>query len=71
MAWRFGHERSVEAETPARVWGEIHSLARETGLTAYGAAYLDLAVREGLPLAALDTELRKAARKVGVAIMNP
>jgi len=61
---------TVEAETPERVFGEISSLAMETGLTAYDASYLDLAIRQGLPLATLDADLRKAARKVGVAILR-
>jgi predicted nucleic acid-binding protein len=35
-------------------------------LTAYDASYLELAMREGLPLATLDAQLRAAARKAGV-----
>ena len=35
--------------------------------TAYDAAYLELAMRTGLPLATRDADLRKAARRVGVA----
>ncbi len=42
------------------------ALAREHGLSAYDAAYLELAVREGAPLATLDKGLRTAARKAGV-----
>jgi predicted nucleic acid-binding protein len=37
-------------------------LARRHGLTVYDAAYLKLAIREGLPLATLDDELIRAAR---------
>lgn len=43
-------------------------LAREHKLSAYDAAYLDLAMREGLPLATLDNALRRAGRKAGVSI---
>jgi hypothetical protein len=32
-------------------------------LTAYDAAYLELAMRLGIPLATLDRELRKACRR--------
>lgn len=32
----------------------LFSLADRHGLTVYDAAYLDLAIREGLPLASLD-----------------
>lgn len=44
------------------------SLARAYKLSSYDAAYLELAVREGLPLAALDKDLIKAAKKADIAI---
>ena len=43
-------------------------LAREHGLSAYDAAYLDVAVRTGLALATADGRLEGAARKAGVVI---
>jgi predicted nucleic acid-binding protein len=43
-------------------------LAREHKLSAYDTAYLDLAIRKGLPLATLDKSLKRAATKVGVSI---
>jgi predicted nucleic acid-binding protein len=42
-------------------------LARETGLSAYDASYLELAIRHALPLATRDRALRLAAEKVGIA----
>jgi predicted nucleic acid-binding protein len=51
-----------------RAFQQILSTAREQSLTAYDAAYLELAIREGLPLATLDDDLRKAAKAVGVKI---
>ena len=39
------------------------------GLTVYDAAYLELAQRRNLPLGTLDTELRKAAQREGVALL--
>ncbi len=42
--------------------------AMRYGLTAYDAAYLDLAAREKLKLATLDTAMRKAAEQSGIAI---
>ena len=45
------------------------ALAREHSLSAYDAAYLELAKREGLPLATLDETLRRAAQLAGVAIL--
>ncbi len=42
------------------------NLARRYRLSAYDASYLELALRAGLPLATLDADLTKAARKAGV-----
>jgi len=39
-------------------------------LTAYDATYLELARREGLPLATLDKSLRVAAGKAGIPAMS-
>ena len=44
-------------------------LARNHGLTIYDAAYLDLSMRNRLPLGSLDGALREAARSVGVAVL--
>jgi predicted nucleic acid-binding protein len=48
----------------------ILPLAREYSLSAYDAAYLDVAVRHGAPLATLDNNLQKAGRKAGIEIFN-
>ncbi len=61
----------VEQELPARVSAEIFALAEDTGLSTYDASYLDLAMREGLPLASLDKNLRKAAKACRVPIYSP
>ena len=45
------------------------ALARRHKLTVYDAAYLELARREGLPLASLDGELRAAAPSEGVPLL--
>jgi predicted nucleic acid-binding protein len=45
-------------------------LARVHRLSAYDAAYLELAQREGLPLATLDADLRKAAAGERVALVS-
>ncbi len=61
---------TIVAETPERVFGAIFSLARETGLSSYNASYLDLAMREGLPLATLDEGLARAAKEQGVLLFQ-
>lgn len=52
---------------PAR---EALANARTSRLTAYAAVYLDLARREGVPLATLDKGLRAAAHKAGVTLLK-
>jgi predicted nucleic acid-binding protein len=48
----------------------LMALARKRKLTVYDAAYLELAKREGLPLATLDRALEKAAIAEGVALFG-
>jgi predicted nucleic acid-binding protein len=43
-------------------------LARHYDLSAYDAAYLELSIRLGVPLATLDAKLQKAAQRAGVKI---
>jgi len=67
--------RNVTA-VPVRVMGppltgSVHDLvgfARDYRLTAYDAEYLRLALVMGLPLATLDSELRRAAEEAGVPL---
>ena len=46
-------------------------LARQYNLAAYDAAYLELAIREGLLLATIDNRLAEAARRCGVFLEVP
>lgn len=57
----------VDAGTSRHAFRDILPLAREHGLSAYDAAYLELALRIGAPLATLDTALARAARTLGIA----
>jgi predicted nucleic acid-binding protein len=45
-------------------------LARDYGLSAYDAAYLELSIRHSVPLATLDAKLQKAAQRAGVKIFG-
>ena len=45
-------------------------LARRHRLTVYDAAYLELALRKGYPLATLDAALSIAARAEGVPLIG-
>ena len=49
---------------------EVLETARALDLTAYDAAYLDLAVRRGLPLATIDERLRDAAGRAGIELLG-
>ena len=50
---------------------DILNLARKYALTAYDAAYLELAMREHAPLATLDKRLAAAAAAERVAVLGP
>lgn len=52
-------------------YDDVFQLAERHSLTVYDAACLDLALREGLPLASLDAALVRAAQTVGVAMFQP
>jgi len=60
----------VDEETPARALSRVLDLAREQRLTAYDAAYLELAMRLGLPLASKDGDLCDAAERLGVSVLR-
>jgi len=59
---------STDDDTARRALHGTYQLAREYGLTSYDAAYLELAMRLGEPLATMDRQLADAATKAGVAI---
>jgi predicted nucleic acid-binding protein len=61
---------TVDEETKIHASSEIVDLGRSQNLSAYDAAYLELAMRRGLRLATLDDNLRVAARAVGVSLYN-
>lgn len=52
------------------VGSRLLQLARAHKLTIYDAAYLELAKRTASPLATLDSELIRAARAEGVALVQ-
>jgi predicted nucleic acid-binding protein len=62
---------TVDDETNTRAWGDVLNLARVHHLSAYDAAYLELALRRGLPLATLDDKLKGAAVAAGVPRFVP
>jgi predicted nucleic acid-binding protein len=61
---------TLDDETNLHAWDITLSLARAHDLTAYDAAYLELAIRRGLSLASLDDKLKTAAQAVGVPLYD-
>jgi predicted nucleic acid-binding protein len=60
---------SIDINTAQHALHATLDLARQFGLSAYDAAYLELALRENLPLATLDKQLQAAAREAGVELI--
>lgn len=56
--------------TAAHALGDTLQLARRFKLSSYDASYLELAMREGLPLATLDGDLRSAMQQTGVVLVQ-
>lgn len=59
----------VDRESDRRIADDVVSLCRSHNLTSYDATYLELARRRGLPLATLDADVKKAARKLHILLI--
>lgn len=71
--WVPGLLSALPLETSAPVPADLrrlNDLANETGLSAYDAAYLDLALRMGCGLATCDRRLSKVAAAQGVPVFQ-
>ena len=60
---------TVVRDTAAHIMTETLRIARQHGLSVYDASYLDLALREGAPLATLDGTLRSACQDCSVDLL--
>jgi len=60
----------VDAVSASAFLFETQQVCDRQGLTAYDAAYVELAARRNLPLATLDKALQRAAEAEGVSIMS-
>jgi predicted nucleic acid-binding protein len=60
----------IERREALWLWQAVLPLARVHRLSAYDAAYLELAKREGFQMATLDHDLEEAARTLGVPILE-
>ena len=59
---------TVDPLTANQSFSHIMALSRAYKLSSYDAAYLELSIRERLPLASLDKGLVRAAKKADVEI---
>jgi predicted nucleic acid-binding protein len=59
---------TVDPQSLVHIFSDVLSVAQKHKLTAYDAAYLELALRGGVPIATLDSSLRRAAKAAGVKI---
>jgi predicted nucleic acid-binding protein len=60
----------IERRPALWLWQAALPLARDYGLTAYDAAYLELARRERMHLATLDHGLQEVSLRLGVPILQ-
>jgi len=60
-AFLLGLPVNLDADTASQAWVATSRLAARYRLTIHDAAHLELAQRQKLPLATLDTDLRPAA----------
>lgn len=60
----------VEQGQPEARMGELLALGRANQLSSYDTSYLELAMRQGVPIATLDQKLIEAARTVAVPLLK-
>ncbi len=60
----------IDEEGHRRAFQDLLNLARSERLTLYDAAYLELALRLGVPLASKDARLRNAAARLGLPLLG-
>jgi predicted nucleic acid-binding protein len=56
--------------TDTRAWNATLDLGDRFRLTAYDAAYVELALRRALPLATIDQDMRSAGSKLGLQLLG-
>lgn len=61
---------TLEQSPAGIVFDRIQGLSRKHGLTAYDAAYLDLALESGLALATADEALVRACKNLGAGLVR-
>jgi predicted nucleic acid-binding protein len=65
------HALTIDRAYDATEIIKLYRMARQYRLKVYDAAYLELALRMGVPLATRDAALAQAARAAGVELLRP
>lgn len=62
----------IEIETPTQrqMFVSVRALVGQHKLTAYDASYLEVAIRQRLPIATLDNALAHAAQNAGIDLLS-
>jgi predicted nucleic acid-binding protein len=60
----------VDRSWPERLMKDLLAIGRAHNLSSYDTAYLELAMRQGLPIATLDQKLLEAARQIDLPILD-
>lgn len=58
----------IERRTTDGIFDSVLHTAQAQNLSVYDAAYIDLAMRSGLPIASLDARIRAASASVGITL---
>ena len=61
-----GLDIDIDSDTVSTALSDTLQIARRYRLSAYDASYMELSLRSGIPLATLDQDLQKAARRAGI-----
>jgi predicted nucleic acid-binding protein len=60
----------VDNQQPEKEMQDLLALGRSFNLSSYDAAYLDLAIKNGCPIATKDQKLVQAAEQASVSILR-
>ena len=60
----------VDRSWPERLMKDFLAIGRAHNLSSYDTAYLELAMRQGLPIATMDQKLLEAARQIDIPILD-
>jgi len=60
----------IDRSWPERLMKDLLAFGRSHNLSSYDTAYLELAVRQGIPIATLDQKLLEAAKQIDIPVFE-